>query len=84
MHRLAEEHHRRAPSGVHPLAGVLRVRNARGFVLPAILLVLFPLLVLFNPPLAFGALAVAIVLLCRGRSNPGRRPTPQRIDDNAI
>ena len=52
--------------------------------MPAILLVLFPLLVLFNPPLAFGALAVAIVLLCRGRSNPGRRPTPQRIDDNAI
>ena len=53
-------------------------------MLPAILLVLFPLLVLFNTPLAFSALAVAIVLLYRGRSTPARRPAPQRLDDNAI
>jgi hypothetical protein len=33
-----------------------------------LILVLFPLLLLFNPPLAAGALVTAIVLLYRGKS----------------
>jgi hypothetical protein len=34
-----------------------------------LLLVLFPLLLMFNPPLAAGALVTAIVLLYRGKTS---------------
>jgi hypothetical protein len=50
----------------------------------AVLLVLFPLLLMFNSRLAFVALAMAIVLLYTGRTKSARRPTPQHIDDSSI
>jgi hypothetical protein len=54
------------------------------FQMPALLLALFPLLVLFNVPMAFAALGLAIVLLFRDRTSAARRPAPRRFDDNAI
>ncbi len=50
----------------------------------AALLVLFPLLLMFNPPLAFAALVLAIVLLYTGRTRSARRRAPQHIDDSSI
>lgn len=50
----------------------------------AALLVLFPLLLMFNSRLAFVALALAIVLLYTGRAKGVRRPAPQPIDDSSI
>ena len=51
----------------------------------AALLVLFPLLLMFNSYLAFGTLAMAIVLLYTGRTKSSRRPAPrQPIDDSSI
>ena len=52
--------------------------------MPAALLVLFPLLLMFNTRLAFAALAAAIVLLYTGRTKSGRRATTQQIDDSSI
>jgi hypothetical protein len=40
---------------------------------PVFLLVLFPILFMFNTPLAFVALVVAIVLLYAGRTNSAKR-----------
>ena len=46
---------------------------------------MFPLLLMFNVPVAFGVLGVAIVVLYRGRSTTAaRRPTHGRIDDNTV
>ena len=50
----------------------------------AVLLVLFPLLLMFNSRLAFVALAMAIVLLYTGHTKSARRPTTQHIDDSSI
>ena len=50
----------------------------------AVLLVLFPLLLMFNSRLAFAALAVAIVLLYTGRTRTAHRPAGERIDDSSI
>lgn len=50
----------------------------------AALLVLFPLLLMFNSRLAFVALALAIVLLYTGSTKSARRPTTQHIDDSSI
>jgi hypothetical protein len=52
--------------------------------LPVLLLILFPLLLMFNVPMAFGALGLAIVLIVHGKTSAARRPTPVRVDDNAI
>jgi hypothetical protein len=41
-----------------------------------VILILFPLLLLFNPYLAFGALAVAIVGMYVERTKPAKRPAP--------
>ena len=50
----------------------------------AALLVLFPLLLMFNSRLAFVALALAIALLYTGRTKGARRPTAQPIDDCSV
>jgi hypothetical protein len=50
----------------------------------AALLVLFPLLLMFNSRLAFVALALAIVLLYTGRTKSAHRRTTQHIDDSSI
>ena len=42
-------------------------------MLPVFLLVLFPVLLMFNTPLAFIALAVAVVLLYAGRTSSAKR-----------
>ena len=51
-----------------------------------LLLVLFPLLLLFNPPLAAVALVSAIVLLIRGNTSraTARYPRSRPTDDAAI
>lgn len=43
-----------------------------------LLLALFPVLVLFNTPVALASLAVAIVLLYRGRTEAARPVSRQR------
>lgn len=43
-------------------------------MLPAFLLVLFPILLLFDSRLGFAALAIALVLLYNGRMKAARRP----------
>jgi hypothetical protein len=50
----------------------------------AALLVLFPLLLMFNSPLAFAALALAIVLLSINRRKPALRPVRLAIDHSSI
>jgi hypothetical protein len=42
-----------------------------------LILVLFPLLLMFNPYLAMGALAVAIVGMYIERTKPAKRPRPE-------
>jgi hypothetical protein len=49
-------------------------------VLPAVLLVLFPVLLMVNTKLAFAALLVAIVLLYNGRTSSIKRRT--RLPDD--
>lgn len=50
-----------------------------------LLLALFPVLLLFNTPLAFVALAVAIVLIYRGRTSAApRRPSQDRVEDHSV
>lgn len=49
-----------------------------------LLLVLFPVLLMFKPPMAFAALGAAIVLIVHGKTSAAQRPTPVRTDDNAI
>ena len=43
-------------------------------MLPAFLLALFPILLLFDSRLGFAALAIALVLLYNGRMKAARRP----------
>jgi hypothetical protein len=50
-----------------------------------LLLALFPVLLLFNTPLAFVCLAVAIVLIYRGRTSAApRQRTEGRIEDHSV
>jgi hypothetical protein len=72
------------PEGAMALARTLRLRNQGVSTMAAVLLVLFPLLLMFNSRLAFVALAMAIVLLYTGRTKSARRPTTQHIDDSSI
>jgi hypothetical protein len=46
-----------------------------------LILILFPLLLLFNPPLAGGALVTAIVMLYRGKTK--RAPSRYASSDDA-
>jgi hypothetical protein len=63
-------------------------KGGRQFATPAIvavvLLVLFPLLLLVNPPLAAVSLVAAIVLLYRGKTTPARHRSVRSYDDTAI
>jgi hypothetical protein len=52
--------------------------------MPAALLVLFPLLLMFNSRLAVAALALAIVLLSINRRKPALRPVRLPIDDSRL
>lgn len=56
----------------------------RSLGMPAALLVLFPLLLMFNSRPAFAALALAIVLLYTSRRKSAHRPIRQPIDDSSI
>lgn len=49
-----------------------------------LLLALFPILLMFNTPLAFLSLAVAIVLLYRGRTSRARPRSDSRIEDHSV
>ena len=48
-----------------------------------ILLILFPVLLMYRPRAAFVAIALAIVLLYRQRTSAARRKARRRIDDDA-
>jgi hypothetical protein len=50
----------------------------------ALLLVLFPVLLMFNSRLALVALGLAIVMLYRGRVSEARRTARQRSADDSI
>ena len=47
-----------------------------------ILLILFPVLLMYRPRAAFVAIALAIVLLYRQRTSAARRKARRRIDDD--
>lgn len=71
-----------------PRRNLLR-NQARGAdkqaMLHVVLLALFPILLLFNTPLAFVALAVAIgLLVSRPRTKAAPPPQKQRIEDHSI
>lgn len=47
-----------------------------------LLLVLFPVLLMYNPRVAFVALGLAIVLLYRGRATGARRNARRHVSDD--
>jgi hypothetical protein len=61
-----------------------RLRNPDGGVLdmPAALLVLFPLLLMFNSRLAFAALAIGLLPI--NRRKPALRPVRLPVDDSRL
>lgn len=59
-------------------------RLAAGCPMAVVFLVLFPLLILINPPLAASSLLTAIVLLYRKKASPTRHPRHRPTDDAAI
>jgi hypothetical protein len=50
-------------------------------VMAVVLLILFPILLMYNPRSAFVAIGLAVVFLYRGRSNNARRRAHGQVTD---